>query len=142
MIADRCETWQILWMPLRIICDDPSLQSLREAERTEDAARELGQWCDRVISDPGACRQDIAELAVAAQFTELLARKVSLAHQVKAGVTEAFGMRESQRALADQLPAAADAYSDCWRARNKISGLNDILHALSSLREELLHCQT
>lgn len=148
-IAERCETWRLFWQPIAEIKDDPTLPSIDDAHRAAESARRAPELLRRLDVTAFTDPLDRDELIIACEFTELFADKVR--HTRAAG-----GMKSrragSPRGLAlssalewsDRLNAAARAYADCWRARNKPSGLKDILNALGmvgrdveSIREQM-----
>ncbi len=130
--AARCETWRLLCMPISAVCDDPSLPTPDDAVEMRRCASDLRQWCARVIATPGVARPDLEELALAARFGELFADKVIFAHETE-GTSSKF--RETPRdrnTWSEEVAEAGGAYAHCWHARNKPSGLSDILSALSA----------
>ncbi len=136
-IADRCETWRMLWTPLESVCDDPTLPDREHMESARQSANELRKWCERTITANGGDVRDLTELAIAARFTELFAEKMAIAHQLMECAKDSGSVPNQRRAWADELPAAAAAYADCWRARNKPSGLDDVLQALSVAAQDV-----
>lgn len=136
-IAARCETWRLLWMPLRAVRDESSLPEVAEVVEVRSAASDLRRWCEQTIEHAGGDAGDIRELAIASTFSELCAEKMLFALRAD----EAYDTRRKLSAVSHQPSASAswseklmqagDAYAACWRARNKPSGLGDILQALS-----------
>lgn len=124
-LAGHCETWRLLWQPLQQIRDDPTLPTAEGAERAAESARSAMRRFETLTSIDPIDPRDIAELTLACRFTELFAEKMICARQ--GGHTQ----------FADRLTAAALAYADSWRARNKPSGLRDILDALRLVANDM-----
>jgi hypothetical protein len=125
-IAERCETWRLLWQPLQQIRDDATLPTVEDAETAAESARSAVLRFESLTSIDAIDPRDVAELTLACRFTELFAEKMSYE---RAGRTD----------FADQFSVAALAYSDSWRARNKPSGLRDILDALRFVANYMDH---
>lgn len=136
-IADRCETWRMLSAPLESVCDDSTLPDREHMESARQSARELHTWCERMIAVGGGDVRDLTELAVAARFMELFAEKMAIARQVTSSAEDSGSLRNQRRAWAEELSAAAAVYADCWRTRNKPSGLDDVLRALSVAAQDV-----
>ncbi len=130
--AARCETWRLLWMPISAAADDPSLPTLDDAVEMRRCASDLRDWCNSVAATPGVARQDIEELALAARFGELFADKVVFVHDTGGTSSKSGETPRDRNTWSDEVAGAARAYADCWHARNKPSGLSDILAALSA----------
>jgi hypothetical protein len=124
-IAERCETWRLLWQPLQQIRDDATSPTVEEAETAAESARSATLHFESLTSIDAIDPRDVAELTLACRFTELFAEKMIYAR--KGGHTQ----------LADRLTAASLAYADSWRARNKPSGLRDILDALRFVANDM-----
>jgi hypothetical protein len=135
--ADRCETWRMLWMPLRTVADDPGIPDLEQAERAKESAREALRLCEQFGAASDGCGRDFNELTLACRFSELLAEKITIAHQAVKVSSNRDVARETGRTWTDRLAEAADAYADCWRLRNKPSGLADILRILAARGDEI-----
>ena len=84
-----------------------------------------------------AIRQDLCELSVACRFTELFTVKATLAHLIGGGGDEIARAKAERTRWADQLAEAAQEYATCWRARNKESGLDEVLRALAAVADEI-----
>ncbi|UCC29535.1 MAG: family 20 glycosylhydrolase [Phycisphaerales bacterium] len=136
-VAERCETWPLLWMPLQAASRDPSLPSEDEAARAQQAAHQLRRWCQRAASTPEVDRRGLVELSLAARFSELCVDKLSLAHRAGSLARNAYDTRSDRNIWAEEVTRAADAYAECWHARNKPSGLDDVLQALSAACDDL-----
>lgn len=134
-MADHCETWRLLWMPLRAACHDPSLPGDDEAREAQHAAHELRRWCQRAASTPAVDHRDLSELAIAGWFTELFAKKVAFACLLENAWSNGPGAFEARSTWADELTEAGCTYADCWSARNKLSGLDDVRGALLAAAE-------
>ena len=132
-IATNCETWPLLWMPLAQIVNDPALPTVGEATATRQSAQEARAMFDQYHVTDGDVRQDLRELWTACLFKELFADRVLHAHQSNATGNEPAGMSVE---WAERLTDAAQSYADCWRARNKESGLVEVLRALAAVTLE------
>ena len=135
--AERCETWRLLWIPLRQMHDDPMLPTIEQAERAGQLARSARRRCQRVASETERCSHDVEELAVACRFSELLAGKIVIANRLDTTSRNSKTVRADRHAWADRLVEAARAYDGCWRSRNKPSGLADVLGALAAAGDEI-----
>lgn len=85
-----------------------------------------------MIATPGVARPDLEELALAARFGELFADKVIFAHETEGTSSKFRETPGDRKTWSEEVTEAARAYADCWEARNKPSGLSDILAALSA----------
>ncbi len=134
-VAENCETWRLLWMSLDEIASDPTLPSLEVVEESNHYADEAQKWLSRVVPSNERSKADLRELATACRFQELFADKVTFAHHHRAanvGPTQ----KERDRWIGE-LAHAVRAYADCWLARNKPSGLDDVLAALSNAADDI-----
>ncbi len=129
-VADPCETWRLLWTPLDEIVSDPTLPTLGQAEQMRRASQEAERWFDAWSPSPSQDLSDIEELGLACRFSRLAADKISWAHQARSAPTALAQARSVRTAWAEDLERAGQAYADCWRRRNKPSGLQDIVAAL------------
>jgi hypothetical protein len=141
-IADRCETWRLMWLPLREIVDDPTLPSVDEADQSADASRQALRRLESMDRAHVTDFRDLDEWIVACRFCELFADKVRLAHQLRAASssTRTFGSGSraaAERQFADHIAHATESYAACWRARNKPSGLPDVVAALAATARTL-----
>ena len=137
-VVERCETWRLFWQPLRQIIDDPHLPSCDDADRMAGSAHEAQALfqTDGQIQTPTDA--DYAELAVACRFAGLFAEKVRFAHAARSD-KNAFSRERKQRGQwAENLRLAGDEFAECWRGRNKTSGLDDVLRALSAAGDDML----
>jgi hypothetical protein len=132
-IADRCETWRMFWQSIAQIKDDPMLPTIAEADRAAESARRAADLLKHVAPTGFADPRDGNEFIIACEFTELFARKVRLARSA------GFSGRDLPASghWPERLPRASDAFAQCWRARNKPSGLRDILNALAVIADDL-----
>lgn len=137
-VAAQCETWRLFWQPVQKMIDDPNLPSCDDAEKMAGAARDaqaLFQTAGQVQTPADA---DYAELAVACRFEGLFAEKVRFARAARSD-KNAFSREKKRRARwADDLRLAGDDFAECWRRRNKQSGLDDVLRALSAAGDDML----
>ncbi len=135
-VADRCETWRLFWQPLSVVGDDSTLPGISEAEQARSAAADFQRWAKSVSVNDGESRSDLDELRLAAQFTELFADRVAFAR----GNAPISGRSDLPRrriaSWKDALTECARSYGDLWLARNKRSGLDDILDALRHVAGE------
>ncbi|MEK7730592.1 MAG: hypothetical protein AAB363_01920, partial [Planctomycetota bacterium] len=115
---------RLLWQPLQQVRDDPTLPTVEDAETAAESARLAVRRFESLTSIDAIDPRDVAELTLACRFTELFAEK---RNYEGAGRTD----------FADRLTAAALAYADSWRARNKPSGLRDILDALRFVANDM-----
>jgi len=132
-IADRYETWRLLWQPLQQVGDDPTLPAIDEAEGAAESAGRVQRRLESLVPPAVPDPRDVTELTLACEFTELFARKVRLARSA------GFSPRNLP-ASADwpaRLSRASDAFARCWLARNKPSGLRDLLNALAVVADDL-----
>ena len=136
--ADRCETWRLLRVPWRAVHDDSTCPTPEAAARAGQGASEFLRWCDRINQENIVDPRDLQELATACRFTGLLAEKITLAHRGKCGSGRFETSEQARRVWAEKLSEAGNAYAACWQARNKPSGLDDILRALSSAADDRL----
>jgi len=136
-IGERCETWRLLWMPLRAVCTDMTLPSREAAHAAREHATAFLRWLGQAEATSGGDARDLAELTVAAHFMELFAEKIRLVHEASGRAGNAPSHRNACHDLAERVDQAADAYAACWRARNKETGLDDIRRALSAIAEDL-----
>ncbi len=130
--ADDCETWRIMWQPLAEVCTDPTLPTIEEAVRAAEAAGGARKRLEGIMATDPVRAQDYRELALACRFTQLFAVKVRLARDRRPQAAGSDGP-DIPEAWSRQLADAASQYADAWQARNKPSGLRDILTALSAI---------
>ncbi|MCH7871378.1 MAG: family 20 glycosylhydrolase [Planctomycetes bacterium] len=104
-LAERCETWRLLWMPLAEIAKDATLPTSEAAEESRHFALEAMAWLARTkpADDQGA--SDLRELGVACRFQALLADKVGFARQHP---TRAAGFSPREPAPADRQASARE----------------------------------
>jgi hypothetical protein len=136
-IAEQCETWRLMWMPLHAVAADTTLPSQEEAHEACEHATAFRSWLEHLDTTCHCDVRDLAELALAARFTELFAEKVVLVHNTGRSADGAPATQRVRDHLAERIAQAADAYAQCWRARNKETGLDEILRALSAVAEDL-----
>lgn len=133
-IADRHETWRLLWTSPPMLANEPAPPSHAELEQCLHASRALSAHLDRIDSGAEACatRQiNLEELAVAARFQELFAQKMLILG------ADARDSGISADDWTDRLLHSIDAYERNWRRRNKPSGIDDIKTALQRAAREL-----
>lgn len=135
-IANRVETWRLMWMPLSEVVDEGLLPGTDDLAHALNAAQDLKRWCDSVNDSWTGDRRDLAELRAASWFVELFVRKMNLAIPTKNGSSGPMPTPASRTAWADEIEQASVAFADCWRARNKSSGLRDIQRAIKVLSSE------
>ncbi len=121
-IAERCETWRLLWQPMEQVRDDPAMPSLEEAEAAAICA---GRANDLLKSFSSGIDGD--ELVTACQATQLFRDKVRFAHRVSLDSIE----------IRERIENVRDGFVQCWNKRNKPSGLKDIVAVFDRLRAEL-----
>jgi hypothetical protein len=136
-IAERCETWRLFWMPLRAVSTDTTLPSAEAAEEAREQAARFLRWVNGAEQEDYGDSRDLAELESAARFTALFADKVELVHQAGRSSDRSPPARQAHADLAERIQQAAGAYESCWRARNKETGLSDVLRALSGVVADL-----
>jgi len=136
-IGERCETWRLLWMPLHAVSTDTTLPSSEAVHEAREHSAAFLRWLGQTQATAGGDTRDLAELSVAAQFMDLFTEKIRLVHAVSGGTGDALSHRDACRDLAERMDQSAGAYSACWLARNKETGLDDIRRALSAIAEDL-----
>ncbi|MCH9035165.1 MAG: family 20 glycosylhydrolase [Planctomycetes bacterium] len=135
--AKRCETWRLFWQPLRQMIDDPHLPSYDDAEEMAGAAHEAQALFERELQVETPTEADFAELTIACRFVGLFAEKVRFAHAARSD-GNAFSREKKQRGQwAENLRLAGAEFAECWRRRNKTSGLDDVLRALSTAEDDV-----
>lgn len=132
-LADRFETWRLLWQPVESVQREANLpDSSQIIEAIHDAERCAAWWqgCadERRALDP----QDAAELAVASRLTRLSAEKFALLTGV--GSTDASSDHDR---WANEIAAVEPAIERAWLARNKPGGLEDIRSALRAAASDM-----
>jgi hypothetical protein len=137
-IADRCETWRLLWQPFQQVSDDPTLPRLGQAEQAFDAAQIALTRLRSVHASSGDQSRDLRELTLACEFAALFAEKVRHARASQARAA-GFSPRDLPASghWSERLSHAARDYAQSWNARNKPSGLPDILNALAAVADDL-----
>lgn len=140
-VADKVETWRLMWMPVRQVADDPSLPSTDLAVRSAAAAGDALGGLEELDAE-GIMPDDIAELSLACRAMEFFAEKVAAAQEIRreAGALSmpgrSRGMRRRPEEIAESVDDFAHDYAAAWKRRNKLSGLWDILTALASVASE------
>lgn len=139
-VAGRCETWRLLYSPVRQVAGDPTIPLREEVSRLRQSARDMLAWCGRVsaIADQsptivGDVASNLAEYSVSCRFSELLADKIELIH----AANDTTRLRRDRMAWAEKLMEAARPYAACWHARNKPCGLDDVLTALDGAGRDI-----
>ncbi len=131
-MADGCETWRLFWQSAAQVKEDPTLPTLDEAEHAAESAGRAVQLLERLQPSSFHHSQDQDELLVACRFTRLFADKI---RQIRAaGFSPRGASRPADVDWNDRLTDAAQALVACWTARNKPSGLGDILSAVENPR--------
>jgi hypothetical protein len=120
-IAERCETWRLLWQSLQQLRDDPTRPSLAEADAAADYAGRASQILQTL--PPGLDRDELLTLCLA---TQLFRDKIRRASSESMDTTEVI----------DRIQDLAERFARCWNAGNKPSGLKDILAVFDRLRIE------
>ena len=123
--ASTCETWRLFWMPLDKIRGDSALPTTEAAEEASHFAKEFQRKIDEVAPGDTQTRRDFDELHLACRFTQLLAGKIAILHGAAPGDWP------------QQLIQAVNPYATLWNARNKPSGLSDILTALQNAADDV-----
>ncbi len=136
-IAEQSETWRLLWMPLLAVASDTTLPSRKEATDAHEHAAAFLSWHERLNANRVGDARDLSELALAALFTELFAEKVALVHEVRSLANRTSAATKTRNELAGRIEEASEAFANCWLARNKETGLDDILRALSAVAKDL-----
>jgi hypothetical protein len=140
-LADRYETWRLLWMPLHDVVGELSRITPEEADDARRHAEAFRSWSSALSPEDEYAAQDLRELDVACRFVGLLADKIDASHRVKLKSTTTAASRESitQPALSwlENVIEATAGYGECWRARNKPDGLEDVLGATTGATEDL-----
>ncbi|MCH8149927.1 MAG: family 20 glycosylhydrolase, partial [Planctomycetes bacterium] len=131
-VAEQCETWRLLWQPLRQMIDDPHLPSSDDAQKMKGAAHEAQALFESECQVETPTDADFAELAVACRFAGLFAEKVRFAHAARSGRNALSREKKRRAQWAENLRLAGDEFAECWRRRNKQSGLDEVLRALSA----------
>ena len=98
------------------------------ADEAAYAAREAEAILDRMPSDAPDASRDADELRMACRFTDLFAEKIRLLRDAEAS-SESSSTR--WRAWSDRVASAVRDYAECWSARYKLAGLEDILCSLA-----------
>jgi len=141
--AARLETWRLFWQPLQATRDELNSMTRDEVESMRLASRSAQQLlADASLKtcsvDPStASSADITELMIACRFLDLLADKVDMACEEARGDSGA-SVQAAAAEWSNALTEAARDFAACWRARNKPSGLEDILRALSRTGEDMM----
>ncbi len=124
--AAQCETWRLFWMPLAEVAKDPSLPDLPTRSESTHYADLAAQWWRQQ-------NQDSAELALACRFSALCDEKLRFAHALRDSPIEPLAIHD----WAAGVEAAGRQFAELWQARNKPSGLQDILTALAAAIEDV-----
>lgn len=132
-LADRFETWRLLWQPTESVQREAVLPEPAELiDAIGDAAR-CASWWQRCADDGRAFDpQDAAELALASQLTRLCAEKLALI--TSASAREAALDHDR---WASEVAAVDPAVEHVWLARNKPGGLEDVRSALRAAASDI-----
>ncbi len=125
-LAAHSETWRLLWMPWTQIAEDSTMPAEDDLQFAGQSARSAGSCLGGLVNNRGP---DTRELALACRFTELLCDRIALRRHKPHGKKPMADWRES-------VFDAAEAYRETWLARNKPSGIDDIIAALHRVAEE------
>ena len=136
-IAAQYETWRLFWIPLTTLQNEPGLPNEAELHQTAQAAAEAARWLEDRSGAVGTDQQDLRELLLACRFTELFVDKIRFARRSGANPPESTASPGQREAWAETLAALTDEFADCWRMRNKDSGLDDITRMLEDLGREI-----
>jgi len=137
-VADSCETWRLLWSPLDAIRDEATLPTVDAASTMKEDAAKFLAWLGRTDRADFRDPADHDELTIAARFVSLFAGKVAFARRAAAWFPASTAAKRVRREWAEAVTNAAEAYAGVWSARNKPSGLDDILTGLEAVRREIL----
>jgi hypothetical protein len=121
-IGERCETWRLLWQPIAQMVADPALPPPAEL----DAAAQSADAAVRLLEQLPA-HDDVNELHTACIATQLFVSRSRIARGDANAVPDAL----------DLLRNVAGRFVTEWSARNKPSGLSDVLTALDRVGSEL-----
>ena len=117
--------------------DDPHLPSYDDAEKMKGAAHEAHALFENDAQVETSTDADFTELAVACRFAGLFAEKVRFAHSARSDRNLFADSRQARMQWKDSLRQAADEFAECWRRRNKTSGLDDVLRALFNAEDDI-----
>lgn len=121
-IAEKCETWRLLWQPLEQMRDDPAIPELDGITAAEAEARSAAGLLRELEAG-----QDADEILTACLTTQLFAAKVHIARKSSG----------PSRIASDLVETIVNRFAREWQARNKPSGLSDILFAFQRIATEL-----
>lgn len=121
-IGERCETWRLLWQPIAQMAADATLPNPAELDAAAQSADAALQ-----ILNPLPAVNDVNELHTALLATQLFVARSRLAR----------GEFRAAPEVLELLRAVAGRFASEWTARNKPSGLSDILTALDRVGSEL-----
>lgn len=141
-VADKCETWRLMWTPIRRVADDPMVPSVDLVRRCASAAEDAIDALQALGHSVNAV-DDRAELALACRATVIFAEKVAAAQTIRresGGVampdrSTRFDTRPASE-IAESIDDLAHDYAAVWKRHNKLSGLWDILTALAAVASE------
>ena len=136
-IAEECETWRLLWMPLGQVGGDATFPGADEVAEVRKCAQDALGWCEGGLSTNAGSQHDLRELSVACHFSELFAEKSVLARLARRAPDGFLRAKRDRGAWADRLIEAGRAYAELWRESCKESGLPDILEALNGAADEI-----
>lgn len=132
-----CETWRLMWQPIEKARTDPHWPGVECAERIASAASDSRRALSEIPRSSVRDGIDYDELDIACRFLELFAERVLLRERSEMSDTSTGNSRGRIDEWAEKLNDATTTYAAVWNRRNKPSGLQDILAALSATRAEL-----
>ena len=140
-IAERCETWRLLWQPIEQIKNNSTLPALEDADQAANSARRAADLLRHTDSTAFVDPMARNELIVACEFTDLFADKVRLVRGEKPTIRTPAPEDSTDRMwidfLMDDLKVKREKFADCWSFRNKPSGLMDIRRALANVCDDV-----
>jgi len=134
-LADRFETWRLFWMPLHDVGDELSRITQEEANEARRHAEAFRSWVSALNPEGEDTARDFRELDVACGFVSLFADKVAMAPRWRS--THRDSDADSASDWAERVADAATVYGECWHARNKACGVNDVLKTLTDAADDL-----
>lgn len=118
-IADACETWRLLWQPRQQIAEDLTLPTL---ERADECTATADRCAQSLFRSKFYDSLDRDELLLACRFMRVFADKVRSIRDADVDPLD----------LTDLLPTLQRN----WLARNKLSGIPDIVQVLRGVESE------
>ncbi|UCE62355.1 MAG: family 20 glycosylhydrolase [Phycisphaerales bacterium] len=134
-LGNRIETWPALWMPVAQILENAALPSYEELNESIQATNDARLRLQHELAADDCA--DLKELSVACAFSELVAEKLLFIRESRSSPEDYSRTHDERIMWANRVVKAGGEYADVWTARNKTSGLDDILCAFSTTAEEL-----